>query len=335
MSSLAWAHGGPALRGRIRSTPEDFRVDEVLGFEPHGSGEHLLLTVRKRDTNTDWLARQLAAYAGVKPVAVGYAGLKDRHAVTTQSFSVQLPGLEGPDWSRFPHAEVEFLGVARHDRKLKRGALQANRFTLLVREIQGDPGLAEQRLAAIATSGVPNYFGEQRFGFDGSNVARAQAMFAGRRVDRKTRGLLLSAARSQIFNAVLAHRVKDQTWNQSVPGEVLSLHGSRSWFLAECWDESLERRLREGDVHPSGPLWGRGALPSAQELAELETRIVAEYRSLADGLEAAGLEQDRRALRLLPQDLVWDWPDPASLQLSFSLPAGSYATVVLRELLEW
>ena len=338
MNVLPWAHGGPPLRAVIKHQPEDFQVDEVLGFEASGEGEHVLLHVRKRETNTTWLAQQLALFSGVKPVAVGYAGLKDRQAVTTQSFTVQLPGQEQPDWTEFPHPQIQILSAERHNRKLKTGALQANRFELVLRDCVGDMNLVEQRLNQIAQLGVPNYFGEQRFGFGGSNIDRAKAMFSGRRMDRKTRSILISAARSQVFNAVLAKRVEANSWNQAMPGEVWSLNGSRSWFPASKQategNENIPQRLLDGDIHPSGPLWGRGTLPSEAELAELEAHCAAEHSELCAGLENVGLEQDRRALRLIVSDMLWSQPEPGLLKLAFTLPPGSYATVVLRELVE-
>src|ERR1700735_4227497 len=216
---LPRAYGAPSLAARLRSTPEDFRVEEVLGYDAEGQGEHALLWVEKRGANTDWVARELAKFAGVSPVAVGYAGLKDRHAVTRQTFSVRLAGKPDPDWSTFPHADVKVLAATRHSRKLKRGALRGNRFVLVLREAQGDRDAAEQVLQQIAARGVPNYFGEQRFGREGGNVAQARAMFAGRRVERDKRSFLLSAARSQIFNDVLAARVERGAWDTPLDGE--------------------------------------------------------------------------------------------------------------------
>ena len=335
MSQLPQAHGIPPLIAKIRQYPEDFRVSEVLGFEPSGEGEHALLSIRKRETNTVWLAQQLARFAAVKPVAVGYAGLKDRHAVTTQSFSVQLPGQDSPDWGQLDLPGVEVLSQVRHNKKLKTGALKANRFELLLREVEGDRAQAEQVLQAISAQGVPNYFGEQRFGLDGHNVQRALAMFQGKRVDRKTRGLLLSAARSQIFNAVLAQRVSNGQWNVAMPGEVWALDGSRSWFVDDAAQTDLPQRLQAKDIHPSGPLWGRGELPSRSDLAQLERGVATSYAELAEGLERAGLSQDRRGLRLIPRELSWEWPQERQLRLRFELPPGCYATVVLRELAVW
>ena len=329
---LPRAYGAPSLAARLRSTPEDFRVEEVLGYDAEGQGEHALLWVEKRGANTDWVARELAKFAGVSPVAVGYAGLKDRHAVTRQTFSVQLAGKPDPDWSTFPHADVKVLAATRHSRKLKRGALRGNRFVLVLREAQGDRDAAEQVLQQIAARGVPNYFGEQRFGREGGNVAQARAMFAGRRVDRDKRSFLLSAARSQIFNNVLAARVERGAWDTPLDGEIWSLAGSRSWFGPEPFSDVLAERLARADIHPSGPLWGQGEPPTVGVAGALEREVAAASSDLAEGVASARMDQERRPLRLLPRDLKWRWLDDNALELAFELPAGAYATVVVREL---
>jgi tRNA pseudouridine13 synthase len=329
---LPRAYGAPSLAARLRSTPEDFRVEEVLGYDADGQGEHALLWVEKRGANTDWVARELAKFAGVSPVAVGYAGLKDRHAVTRQTFSVQLAGKPDPDWSMFPHADVKVLAATRHSRKLKRGALRGNRFVLVLRDVQGDRDAAEQVLQQIAARGVPNYFGEQRFGREGGNVAQARAMFAGRRVERDKRSFLLSAARSQIFNNVLAARVERGAWDTPLDGEIWSLAGSRSWFGPEPFSDVLAERLARADIHPSGPLWGQGEPPTVADAGALEREVAAASSDLAEGVAAARMDQERRPLRLLPRDLKWRWLDDSALELAFELPAGAYATVVVREL---
>jgi tRNA pseudouridine13 synthase len=329
---LPRAHGTPPLTAELRRTPDDFRVDEILGYDADGEGEHALLWVEKRDANTDWVARELARFAGVPPLNVGYAGLKDRHAVTRQAFTAQLAGKPDPDWSAFPHAEVKVLASTRHKRKLKRGALRGNRFVLVLRDVRGERTRAEEVLQAIAAHGVPNYFGEQRFGREGGNVAQARAMFAGRRVDRDKRSILLSAARSHIFNSVLAARVERDAWNKPLEGEIWSLAGSRSWFGPEPFDDKLAARLAEGDIHPSGPLWGQGDPPTTLAAGDLEREIAGAYTDLTEGLAAARMEQERRPLRLQPKDLRWRWLDDETLELGFELPAGAYATVVAREL---
>jgi tRNA pseudouridine13 synthase len=233
--------------------------------------------------------------------------------------------------------DIEILEVARHSRKIRRGSLRGNRFVLQVRDVQGDRETMEPRLAAIAGGGVPNYFGAQRFGNRGDNLARATAMFDGDlRVKREQRSILLSAARSQLFNRVLAERVAAQTWNQIQPGDVMMLDGTKRQFAVDTVDEALRRRCEELDIHPSGPLYGRPSrsLSPGAAIAELEQRILQPCATWRTGLEQAGLDADRRALRTRVKGLEWHWPESDRLELSFELGSGSYATVVLRELLD-
>jgi tRNA pseudouridine13 synthase len=335
MDTLPYAHGGPPLRARLRTEPADFQVEEILGFEPAGEGEHAFLLIEKTGTNTEWLARQLAAFAGVEPLAVGYAGLKDRHAVTRQSFSVQLPGRADPDWNALAIAGVRVLAATRHNRKLKRGAHRGNRFRIRLRDVQGPHAVAEACLATLRAHGVPNYFGEQRFGRDGRNIALAEALFAGRRMPREQRGIALSAARSELFNALLARRVADASWDHALDGEVWMLAGSHAIFGPEPWTDELAARLAAHDIHPTGPLWGSGALRSAGAVQSLELAVAEAHATLARGLERAGLNQERRALRLCAEDLVHHWEPDGNLVLEFGLGAGAFATTVLRELCDW
>ncbi len=349
---LSRAHGEPVLQAQIRTTPEDFRVEEIASFEPSGSGEHLLLTIEKRGMNTAFAAKRLAQWAGVADMAIGYAGMKDRHAVTRQRFSVHLPKRVAPDLvglqvSVDPAAvgesavgeQLTVIEHQWHSRKLPRGALAGNRFVLALRDVIGAREAIESRLQAIAAHGVPNYFGEQRFGRDGDNIANARAMFAGRRVRREQRGMLLSAARSQLFNRVLSARVQAGNWDglqdgQGLDGEVWTLDGSRSVFGPEPFNVVLSQRLADFDIHPSGPLWGKGELRSTAQVAALELEALADEESIAlrEGLQQAGLEHERRSLRLRPTDLTWQWLGSTCLELSFTLPPGAYATVVLAEL---
>ena len=323
----------PLTAASLRTIPEDFFVEEQIPYIPVGTGEHLWVKVRKRGLNTEEVAKYLARLAGIARRDVGYAGMKDRHAVTVQWFSLYLPGCADPDWGTLPEG-IHILESLRHSRKLKIGALSGNRFVIVLRNCQGDRAAVLRRAEEIGARGVPNYFGEQRFGHSGGNVAAARAMFAGnlRSRDRKQGGIYLSAARSFLFNEVLARRVSAATWDQALPGDALTLNGSRSYFVPETIDETIQRRLSEADVHPSGPLWGRGELPTQGAVRENEAAIAAEHADLAQGLERAGLEQERRALRLFPQDLSVQWLEAQTLQLSFVLAPGSYATVLLREL---
>ena len=332
--TVARAHGAPVLRARIRSTPEDFRVDELDAFEASGSGEHLLLTIEKRGMNTAFAARHIAQWAGVPESAIGQAGMKDRHAVTVQRFSVWLPKKIAPDIDALQSDELRVLGHARHSRKLPRGALAGNRFRLTLRDVEGVREAIDARLRQIAVQGVPNYFGEQRFGRGGGNVAGAVAMFAGRRARREERSMLLSAARSELFNRVLDARVAEGTWDAALEGEVWILDGSRSVFGPEPMTEDLQARLNAFDIHPSGPLWGKGDLRSAGQAAACELHALQGDTALRlrRGLEQAGLKQERRALRLRPDALEWQWQNDDALLLTFALPPGCYATTVLCEL---
>lgn len=336
---LPHAAGAPSNAALIRCSPEDFQVIEELPFTPSGEGEHVWLLLSKRNTNTIWLARQLAQIAGVRLVDVGYAGLKDRHALTTQWFSVNLQGRKEPDWTTALEARaVQVLKMTRHQRKLQRGALKGNYFLLILRQLQGEQSTLNARLKQIRVEGVPNYFGMQRFGREGQNLDRVQKWFAGGAPpkDRHLRGLLLSTARAFLFNKVLAERVRDKSWNWPLPGEVLMLNGSRSFFLAKALDEALQARVRCFDCHPSGPLWGQGELPTRESTQALEQQVLADFIVWREGLEREGLTQARRSLRLVVSGLEWSFSfsTPDSLQLRFRLPAGAYATTVLREMID-
>lgn len=329
---LPYAHGGPPLTGVIRTEAEDFFVDEELGFAPDGAGEHAFVRVEKRNANTEWVARELARFAGVAVHAVGYAGMKDRRALTRQTFSVHLPGRPDPDWPALQNAEFRVLDATRNSRKLKIGALRGNAFRIVVRDVTGERAAFEQRIAAIARAGVPNYFGQQRFGRGGGNVERARAMFAGSRVQRHERSLLLSAARSFLFNAVLAERVRRGDWTAALDGDVWMLAGSQSIFGPEPMTQDLRDRLASGDIVPTGPMAGEGLLRTQAEAAAIETTILERHADLLRGLSVNGLRQERRAMVLRPAGLRATWLDADVLELQFSLRKGAYATVIIREI---
>src|SRR5579863_174640 len=303
----ARAHGPVTLAARIRSVHEDYRVEEVLGFAADGEGPHVLLTVEKRGANTRWVAGQLARFAGLPAREVGYAGLKDRHAVTVQHFTLPLDRRPEPDWAAAANESFRVLKAERHRRKLKTGALEGNRFRLVLRDLTGDTTRLGPKFEAIRTRGVPNYFGVQRFGRGAANIARAEAMLSGRLAirDRTLRGLLISTARSVIFNALLSERVTVGNWDALLPGEVLMLDGSHSVFRAPEPDAELQARLESGDVHPTGPLWGRGESMTTGAVHALEEHAAAQHAMLANGLVAAGVESSRRALRLPVRELAW------------------------------
>lgn len=333
-SGQAYAWGGPAGRGLIRARPEDFEVEEVLGHRPTGEGEHLWLWVEKREQNTVDVAGALARAAGVHPRDVSFAGLKDRNAVTRQYFSIQLAGRPDPDLAAFDLPGVRILSAQRSARKIQRGRLQGNRFVLVVRELDGEREALVDRLEQIQHHGAPNGFGEQRFG--GNNIARARALFAGqmrRKPGKHKRGFYLSAARSLLFNQVLEVRLEDGSWNRILDGDVAMLDGSHAFFLPEPGDAELAARCRRLDIHPTGPMAGQGESPVGGAVAALEARILEAEPELVRGLEQFRLQHERRALRMRVADLEWDFPEPNSLRLAFTLGSGSYATSVLRELI--
>ncbi|MGH8171126.1 MAG: tRNA pseudouridine(13) synthase TruD [Steroidobacteraceae bacterium] len=322
------AHGAPLCPGRLRTEPEDFLVEELLGFEPDGAGQHVLLKVRKRDANTQWIARELARACGCRPGDVGYAGLKDRRAVATQWFTVPQSRLSPEDWVRLGSGEYQVLEAHRHSRKLPRGALAGNRFAIKVRGATIDDASLASRLAALEKYGVPNYFGPQRFGRGGANLKRMGEDV--RSLGPAQRGFVLSAARSLIFNAVLAERVADGSWERLEPGDLVNLDGRASHFPVEAVDETLAARCIGLDIHPTGPLWGRGVPRSGGRVLELEQRVAAEWRAACDLVAGAGMEQERRSLRLAVRDLRWR-SEPGAVTVEFRLGRGAYATAVLQE----
>ena len=328
----AW--GAPPLRVTLRRHPQDFRVDEELGFEPDGEGEHRFLRIEKVNANTAWVAGQLARFAGIDVRHVGYSGLKDRHALTRQWFSVQLPLRSSVDWTGLCVEGVRVLEVSANRRKLRRGVHRSNRFRIVLRDVRGETAPAAARLARISEDGVPNYFGEQRFGRDASNLALAEALMRGRRLPRARRSLALSAARAWLFNHVLDRRVGDDSWRTLRAGDCAGLDGSGSVFAVERPDAELDRRAAARDVHPTGPLWGRGALSTSGEIEALERDVARQFAAFADGLARHGLEQQRRPLRVAVRDLAWQ-ADGDVLELSFRLTRGAFATVVLRELADY
>lgn len=332
---------GPQASGQalgtavLKAVAEDFQVDEVLDIPLSGQGEHLWLWVEKRELNTEEAARRLARAAGVPARAISYAGLKDRQALTRQWFSLHLPGKADPDLSRAEDANLRVLKQMRHQRKLQRGAHSSNGFTLRLTQLAADHQAVDARLAQLKANGVPNYFGTQRFGHAGGNVHDALA-WAERQAlpeQRNVRSRLLSAGRSYLFNQVLAARVADGSWASAQVGDLLAFTDSRSFFPAaeaECADP----RLAVLDLHPTGPLWGEGDSPTSGRTRALENLVGAAQPALCRWLAKAGMDHERRILRLPIAGLTWHYPEPDILQLEFVLPAGCFATVVVREVVD-
>ena len=357
----------PIKQALYKAKPEDFVVNERLEVDFTGEGEHLWLHIKKSGINTAYLAKLLSEWADIPLRDVGYSGLKDRQALTTQWFSLRLPKKQKPDSDFAPvdikeHETVKIIAEHWHNKKLNRGTHNANQFVITLRDIEfakdqtlGDKSSVEQHLQTISKTGVPNYFGPQRFGFGGNNIREALNLFARplkstssakkknkrKSAVREQNSMELSAARSLIFNQILAARVQDGSWNTGLNGEVFNLNGSGSIFASEHMDETLQARLASGDIHPTAVMWGAGNNKVAGEAAKLEDTVVQQdalLAALATGLEQREVKAQRRALRLPVEDLSWRWADEQdgeqTLVLSFTLTTGSFATSVLASVVE-
>jgi len=325
--------GAPQASGIIRSCPEDFVVEEIPRVSPEGEGSHLWLWVEKRSANTDWVARELAKAAGCPLRDVGYAGLKDRHAVTRQWFSVPASDATNEILATLKADDFVVLETHQHTRKLKRGTLNGNRFFLKIRDFEGDIAQTEKRLEQIKAGGVPNYFGPQRFGRGGGNVAKGYSLLKRRaRLQRNKKSIYLSAIRSFMFNHLLAERVSQGNWNTMINGDLAMLDGSQSIFPCEVPDAEIEERCNRLDIHPTGPMPGENGTQVTAESAELEQKVLSDWPELIEVLASDRVQASRRSLRLYPAGLEWDFAD-GNLELGFTLPPGAYATIILRELL--
>ena len=302
----AWPPGRrPAALGTLRQTACDFRVDEDLGFEPDGVGEHLYVQAVARGRTTPQTQAVLARCFGVAAMDVGYAGMKDRHAVTRQWFSVRAPRFEDgvPDDPR-----IVLETRTRHARKLRPGDHRGNRFRIVVRDVSGE---WEENLCEVEERGFPNYFGEQRFGHGGANIERALAWArAGRPACRRfARALHISTLRALIFNDVLGSRVRDGSWRAALDGDP-GLQG----------DENV----------PTGPLWGRGRSLAGGTTLEREQAVLERHSEPSQALEFTGSRQARRPLVTVPEALAWEKAG-ADLHIRFALPPGAYATRLLAQ----
>ncbi|MBN7818381.1 tRNA pseudouridine(13) synthase TruD [Bowmanella yangjiangensis] len=325
-----YCYGKPLGTGLLKQHPEDFIVREQLGYSPCGEGEHIYLWVRKTGLNTANVAEQLARFAGVHPRNVSFSGRKDKHAVTEQWIGVHLPGKQDPDWQSFAMPGVEIIKAIRHNRKLRTGTHKFNDFILTIRELS-QPDEVADRLNAL-TAGVPNYFGEQRFGNRNGNLFLGARLLDGETIrDRQKRSMAISALRSWLFNEFVSCRLAERGSKQALDGDVMLLQGSNSFFCAEQWSDELQQRLQEGDIQFSAPMWGQGELASRAQALLFESKVAGHHQALCEGLAALGLSQERRALMQYPEQLQWQI-EGQQLQLSFRLQAGGFATAVTREL---
>ncbi|WP_118987579.1 tRNA pseudouridine(13) synthase TruD [Photorhabdus sp. CRCIA-P01] len=334
LAELNWLYGQPEATGILKVSPEDFIVYEDLGFSPDGEGEHLMVHIRKTGCNTQFVADNLARFTGIPSRSVSYAGLKDRNAVTEQWFCLHLPGKQDPDFASFQLEGCEVLTTARQKRKLRIGALKGNSFTLILREISHHQ-LVENRLRLIQQGGVPNYFGEQRFGRDGQNLIQAQR-WANNEIrvkERNKRSFYLSASRSAMFNTVASERIA-LGQQQVINGDALQLTGRGSWFVAdEAELPLLQQRVTDGELQITAPLPGSGELGTLHQSADFERQYLQPYESLWELIKRERVDCTRRAILVRPRDLCWEWQDNDTVKISFWLPAGSFATSVVREII--
>ncbi|WP_086873619.1 tRNA pseudouridine(13) synthase TruD [Kosakonia pseudosacchari] len=333
--NLTFLHGKPVASGVLKANPEDFVVVEDLGFEPDGEGEHILVRIVKNGCNTRFVADALAKFLKIHAREVSFAGQKDKHAVTEQWLCARVPGNAMPDLSAFQLEGCKVLEYARHKRKLRLSALKGNAFTLVLREIS-DRADVEARLQAIAQKGVPNYFGAQRFGIGGNNLQGALrwAQSDAPVRDRNKRSFWLSAARSALFNQIVSTRLKKTDFNQVVDGDALQLAGRGSWFVATCEEQAeLQTRVEAKTLMITASLPGSGEWGTQRDALAFEQQAVADAPELQALLVREKVEAARRAMLLYPQKLSWNWWDDVTVELRFWLPAGSFATSVVRELI--
>lgn len=332
MLDLAYLQGKPEQSAQLKAECADFIVLEDLGYAMAGEGEFVAVKVRKTDCNTLFVGEQLAKFAGISAKNMSYAGLKDRRAITEQWFCLHMAGKETPDFSQFQLDGVEILEVTRHNRKIRVGSLQGNYFSLLLRGAEETDEL-KVRLKNLEFFGFPNYFTEQRFGRDGHNLSQAMRWAEGeiKVKDRKKRSFYLSAARSEIFNLVVSARIQQGLQQQVLAQDILQLKGSHSWFVADENQDfaQLQQRLAENDIQLTAPLVGE----QSQGGAEFEQQIVAQHQSLLGLMRQEGLKAARRPILMQAEQLAWQFL-PTGLQLDFWLPAGSYATALVRELVQ-
>ncbi len=335
IDELAYAHGGTVGAGQLKQQAEDFIVNERLTFTPSGEGEHEFVYVQKKGLNTDEVLKKLAVHAGVTRRSVSYAGMKDKHAVTKQWFSVHLPGRAAPDWQLLEDDSIKIKRSTRHLKKLKRGVIQFNEFEIVISQLTVDHALLQQRIEQIKMFGVPNYFMQQRFGYLCQNLDRAYGLFSrGEKIKNKQlKGLLLSSARSFLFNQVLSERVKAENWDKAIPGDAFMLSGTRQYFTDKANSTTTHTRLMEHDIHPSGPLFGVNDKVVSASVEQLEDTVFTANSVFCKGLLKEKVDSARRALRVVPTDFKAELISTDKLRLSFKLPSGSYATAVIRELI--
>jgi tRNA pseudouridine13 synthase len=325
MDVLPRAHGQPLASGLMRHQPRDFIVTEILPFPLSGAGEHLYLKIRKTGQNTRWVARQLAKHFGLSFRSIGFAGLKDRHAIAEQWFSLHFAGKPDPDLKNTGIDGVEIVDSLRHSGKLRRGMLAGNRFRITLRNLSGDLDDLQARLTTLGSEAVPNYFGAQRFGKQAGNLDLLNLPDTGRAADREARSFGLSALRSALFNGYLGERIDDDSWQRSLSGEIVYDASGRVYRHSDALTDSQAR------YQSTGLLWGCGENQATGPALARESEYFGRFPDVTALLAAYKVRMMRRPLSLHLPDLDWTLSGD-SLQLTFTLGRGMYATVVLREI---
>jgi tRNA pseudouridine13 synthase len=318
--------------GRIKVHLEDFEVEEIPAYEPSGAGDHLFLWIEKRDVGAEFLVREMARRLAIPAGTIGVAGLKDRRAVTRQW--VSIPATAADRIAAIDGDDIRVLDSRRHGHKLRPGHLRGNRFRVLIRDAAGDP---TPMLARLREQGMPNFYGPQRFGRDGETAALGLALL--RREPAKLRGpflrkLALSAAQSALFNDYLARRLGDGLLRTVLDGEVLAKWPTGGMFVS-CDPSADQPRLEAREIIPAGPIFGRKMFAAGGVAAQREAAVLRDAGLSAESFAGFGklLTGTRRHNLVYVDDLVAQY-ETDGLRLTFTLPAGSYATVLLREVMQ-
>jgi tRNA pseudouridine13 synthase len=323
----------PGVGGRIKVELADFEVEEIPAYEPAGSGDHLFLWIEKTDLGAEYFIRQVARRLGIPNGEVGTAGLKDRRAVTRQWLSI--PAVCEPALAQLDGNGIRVLRVSRHTNKLKPGHLRGNRFNILVRDAA--PTDVESILVRIRADGLPNFYGLQRFGKDGETSTLGMSLLKGERNHIHSpflRKLALSAAQSHLFNDYLARRMADGLLRTVLAGDVMAKWPAGGMFTAE--DVPTEQaRFNGRETVTAGPMFGRKTFPTHHAAAEREAAVLADAGLSKASFDGFGklVMGTRRHNVVYIDDLSAIW-EANGLRLSFALPAGSYATVLLREVMK-
>lgn len=330
LEALAYLNGQPQASGLIKASPSDFIVEEELGFTPTGEGEHVFIKIEKTGLNTADVCKRISKALKLSVRQITYSGLKDKNAKTLQWLSFPWPIKKPLDCSVLDSEQLRVLEVTRHQKKLRIGTHKANRFVIRVTQVSSMTDIVE-RIERIKSNGVPNYFGEQRFGRFGNNLQFAQRLFVEDETirDRKLQGLVLSAARSHLFNMLVSQRIASNAFEQIIDGDILQLAGSRSHFSADINDVELKNRLRDKDIDITAPMIGEDIV-----LNDVAQEVLADYSEWIQGLQKQRMNTEHRAIRVIPKHFEFTQEDEA-FTVSFELPTGSFATAVLREIIDF